>query len=371
MRRKLVSLAAAGLLIMSTVAACSDDDSAGGKAAVKQRGGDGTGMVGVILPDTESSQRWGSDDPRLLEAAFKAQDVPVTIKNANGSADEFKSLADKMIADNATVLIIASLDPESGKYAIDRAHEAGVRVIDYDRLTLNGNADYYVSFNNKLVGQMQGEGLVKCLTAKGVKSPRVAYVNGSPSDNNATQFKEGYDGVLSKKFDSGAYLKGPDQSVDGWKPELAKAIFTEMWNQYQNDINGVLSANDGMAAAVIDVLRARGMNGKIPVTGQDASVEGLQNILAGDQCMTVYKPIKKEADAAAKLAIGIFKGDQVKADQQTKDVESGAYVASVLLDPIRIMKKDVKLVINDGFAKKDEVCAGTFAKYCPAAGITK
>ncbi|WP_306208607.1 sugar ABC transporter substrate-binding protein [Actinoplanes sp. RD1] len=370
MRRKLVSLAAAGLLIMSTVAACSDDDDAGGTAAVKQRGGDGTGMVGVILPDTESSQRWGSDDPRLLEAAFKAQDVPVTIKNANGSADEFKSLADKMINDGATVLIIASLDPESGKYAIDRAHEAGVKVIDYDRLTLNGNADYYVSFNNRLVGQMQGEGLIRCLTAKGIKSPRVAYINGSPTDNNATQFKEGYDAVLSKKFDDGTYLKGPDQSVDAWKPELAKAIFTEMYNQYPDDnINGVLSANDGMAGAVIDVLRSRGRNGKVPVTGQDASVEGLQNILAGDQCMTVYKPIKKEADAAAKLAIGIFKGDQVKADDQTKDVESGAYVASVLLDPIRIFKKDINKVIADGFAKKEEVCAGGFAKYCPAAGI--
>jgi D-xylose transport system substrate-binding protein len=369
-RRKLVSLAAAGLLIMSTVAACSDDDGGGDTAAVKQRGGDGTGMVGVILPDTESSQRWGSDDPRLLEAAFKAQDVPVTIKNANGSAAEFRSLADKMIADGATVLIIASLDPDSGKYAIDRAHEAGVKVIDYDRLTQNGNADYYVSFDNVEVGRLQGEGLKRCLTAKGVKSPRVVYINGSPSDNNAALFKQGYDGVLSKMFDSGTYLKGPDQSVDAWKPALAKAIFTEMYNQYPDDnINGVLSANDGMAAAVIDVLRARGKNGKVPVTGQDASVEGLQNILAGDQCMTVYKPIGKEADAAAKLAIGIFKGDQVKADDQVKDVESGAYIASVLLPPQSIFKKQIKNVIADGFAKKEEVCAGTFAKYCPAAGI--
>ncbi len=371
MRRRLVSIATAGLLIMSSVAACSDDDGET-DAAVKQRGGDGTGKVGVILPDTTTSQRWGSDDPKLLKAAFDAADVPVEIENAQGSADSFKAIGDKMIAGGATVLMIASLDPESGKYVIDRAHQAGVKTIDYDRLTLNGDADYYVSFNNEKVGEYQAQGLIDCLKQKKLysKSPRIAYLNGSPTDNNATMFKAGADRILEPLFNEGVLVKGPDQDVDAWAPATGKAIFTEMWNQYPDDIQGVLAANDGLGNAAIEVLRSRDKNGKIPVTGQDAEVGGLQNILAGDQCMTVYKPIKDEAEAAAKLAINIFKGEEITAaNRRTKDVESGAYVASVLLDPIPIYKKDVKKVIAAGFASKEAVCSGRFATYCPKAGI--
>src|SRR5690606_20834510 len=174
--------------------------------------------------------------------------------------------------------------------------------IDYDRLTLGGSAEYYVSFDNEAVGRLQGEGLVKCLTDKGVKNPVVAYLNGSPTDNNATLFRNGYDSVLKPKFDSKEYVKGPEQSVPNWDGGQATTIFEQMLTQTGGKIDGVLAANDTLGNAAIAVLKKNKLNGKVPVTGQDATVQGLQNILAGDQCMTVYKAIKQEAEAAAELA---------------------------------------------------------------------
>ncbi|WP_067510477.1 sugar ABC transporter substrate-binding protein [Actinoplanes sp. TFC3] len=367
MRRKLVALTTAVLFTLTGTAACSDDD--GDAKAVPTRGGDGTGKVGVILPDTTTSQRWGSDDPKLLKAAFDAAKVPVEIDNAQGNPDTFKTIGDRMIADGVTVLMIVNLDAGSGKYVLDKARSNGVRTIDYDRLTLNGGADYYVSFNNEEVGQLQGKGLVSCLSAEGVKTPRIVYLNGAPTDNNASQYKQGYDSVLGPKFDDGSYLKGPDQSVAGWKREEAVTVFREMFNQTGGRIDGVVAANDTVASAAIEILKERKRNGEVPVTGQDAEVQALQNILTGDQCMTVYKPIKREADAAAKLAIGLFRGDKAVADARVKDTESGAYVPAVLESPIQIMKKDVASVIADGFATSKAVCSGRFAVACTRAGI--
>ncbi|AGL17830.1 sugar ABC transporter substrate-binding protein [Actinoplanes sp. N902-109] len=370
MRRTLVALVAVGLLTLSGTAACSDDGD--DTKAVPRRGGDGTGKVGVILPDTTTSQRWGTDDPKLLKAAFDAADVPVEIENAQGDDAKFKQIGDKMIAEGATVLIIAGIDAESGKYVLDKARANGVKTIDYDRLTLNGGADYYVSFNNEEVGQFQAKGLINCLTAKNKigKTPRIVYLNGAPTDNNARLFKNGYDSVLAPQFDEGKMLKGPDQSVIGWKREEAVTVFREMFNQTNGQIDGVVAANDTIASAAIQILTERKRNGKVPVTGQDAEVQGLQNILTGDQCMTVYKPIKKEADAAAKLAIGLFKGDKVTVDGKgTKDPESGAYVPSVLLSPTLVMKKDVQSVINSGFVTTKAICTGRFVTACNKAGI--
>nr|WP_211303617.1 substrate-binding domain-containing protein [Pseudosporangium ferrugineum] len=360
------------MLTMSGLAACTDDDGDGTKVPV--RGGDGTGKVGVIMPDTTSSQRWGSDDPRLLKAAFDAAGVPVDIQNAQGDPANFQRIGDRMIAEGATVLITANLDPASGKYVLDKAKAAGVRTIDYDRLTLNAGANFYVSFDNVKVGELQGQGLVRCLSEQKRKAgegpPRIAYLNGSLSDNNARLFMQGYNSVLQPKYDDGSYLKGPDQSVDKWDPKLGRSIFLEMYDQFKDQgIDGVLAANDGLGGAAISVLRERGLNGRVPVTGQDAETQGLQNVLAGDQCMTVYKPIKKEADAAARLAIAIFKGQQVKTTESVKDPESAAYVPAVLLEPIAIFKEDVGKVIKDGFVSKKAVCAGRFAALCEENGI--
>ncbi len=267
MRKSICLLAATGLLAFG-VAACGSDDKAGGDTTAKKA------KIGVILPDSASSVRWETADRKFLKEAFEAAGVESDIQNAQGDKTQFQTLADQMITGGATVLLIVNLDSGTGKAVIDKAKAQGVPVIDYDRLTLNGGASYYVSFDNTSVGKLQGEGLVKCLTDKAVAKPVVAELNGSPTDNNATLFKNGYDGVLKPKYDSGDYVKGPDQSVPDWDNTQAGTIFEQMMTQTGNKIDGVLAANDGLGNAAITVLKRLGLNGKVPVTGQDATVRG-------------------------------------------------------------------------------------------------
>ena len=368
MRKGMFALAAVGLLATSSMAACGDDssDTPSGGAS----GAASAGKVGVILPDTKSSQRWGTDDPKFLKAAFDAAGVQVDIQNAQGDKAAFQTIADGMISSGVKVLMIVNLDSGTGKAVLDKAKNAGIATIDYDRLTLNGGANYYVSFDNVEVGKLQGQGLVDCLTKANVTNPTVAYLNGSPTDNNATLFKEGYDSVIKPKFDDKSYTKGPDESVPDWDNAQAGTIFEQMLTSNKN-IKGVLAANDGLGNAAIQVLKKNKLNGQVPVTGQDATVQGLQNVLAGDQCMTVYKAIKKEADAASELAIALAKGQTpTTATGVTKDTESGKDVPSVLLKPESITKETVKNVIADGFVTKDAVCTADFAKFCTEAGIS-
>ncbi|ROT34227.1 sugar ABC transporter substrate-binding protein [Micromonospora sp. HM5-17] len=362
MRRGILTIAAVGLLTTGGLAACGEDSDSGG--------GTTTPKIGVILPDSASSDRWETADRKYLEAAFKAAGVEYTIQNAQNDKAQFQTIAEQMMTDGVNVLMIVNLDSGTGKAVLDKAKSQGVLTIDYDRLTLGGSAEYYVSFDNERVGRLQGEGLVKCLTDKGVQKPVIATLNGSQTDNNATLFKNGYDGVLKAKYDSGEYVKGPDQWVPGWDNTQAGTIFEQMLTQQSGKIDGVLAANDGLGNAVISVLKKNKLNGKIPVTGQDATVQGLQNILAGDQCMTVYKAVKQEADAAAELAIALARGERKQTGQTVRDPETGRDVPSVLLDPKAIYKENVKDVVADGYVTKDELCAGSFATLCAQAGIS-
>jgi D-xylose transport system substrate-binding protein len=368
MRKGLFALAAVGLLATSSMAACGDDkkDSGSGSGSTASSGT----QVGIILPDTKSSQRWGTDDPKFLKAAFDAAGVSVDIQNAQGDKGTFQTIADGMIAKKVKVLMIVNLDSGTGKAVLDKAKNAGIATIDYDRLTLNGGADYYVSFDNVKVGELQGQGLVDCLTANKAVKPVVAELNGSPTDNNATLFAQGYNSVLDPKYADGTFVKGPNQSVPDWDNAQGGTIFEQMLTSNKN-IKGVLAANDGLGNAAIAVLKKNKLNGQVPVTGQDATVQGLQNILAGDQCMTVYKAIKKEADAASALAISISKGEKpTTATGTVTDPESKKTVPSVLLTPQSITKANVKDVIADGFVTKDAVCTADFAKACTDAGIS-
>jgi D-xylose transport system substrate-binding protein len=366
MRKGLFALAAVGLLATGSMAACGKDkstDSGSGSSS-------SVGKVGVILPDTKSSQRWGTDDPKFLKAAFDAAGVSVDIQNAQGDKQAFQTIADGMISSGVKVLIIVNLDSGTGKAVLDKAKAAGIATIDYDRLTLNGGADYYVSFDNVKVGELQGQGLVDCLTADKAVKPVVAELNGSPTDNNATLFAQGYNSVLDPKYADGTFVKGPNQSVPDWDNAQGGTIFEQMLTSNKN-IKGVLAANDGLGNAAIAVLKKNKLNGQVPVTGQDATVQGLQNILVGDQCMTVYKAIKKEADAASDLAISIAKGQKpTTATGTTTDPESKKTVPSVLLTPEAITKANVKDVITDGFVTKDAICTADFAKACTDAGIS-
>jgi D-xylose transport system substrate-binding protein len=353
---------AVGVLTAGMLVACGDNKSNSGGGGTTQK----KAKVGVILPDSKSSVRWETADRKYLEAAFKAAGVDYDIQNAQNDKSAFQTIADQMITNGVNVLMIVNLDSGTGKAVLDKAKSQGVATIDYDRLTLGGKADYYVSFDNVGVGKLQGEGLVKCLTAMKAAKPIVAYLNGSPTDNNATLFKQGYDGVIKPKFDSGDYVKGPDQSVPDWDNTKAGVIFEQMLTQTPT-IAGVLSANDGLGNAAITVLKKQKLNGKVPVTGQDATVQGLQNILAGDQCMTVYKAVKQEADAAARLSISLAQGKKEQVQQSVDD--SGYKVPAVLLTPQAITKENVKAVIDDGYVTAAELCTAEFAAKCAELGI--
>ncbi|MFI5907707.1 sugar ABC transporter substrate-binding protein [Dactylosporangium sp. NPDC051541] len=358
MRRGILSLLAIGTLAVSGTAACTANVSGTG---AKPR-------IGVILPDSKSSARWETADRKYLAAAFKAAGVDYEIQNAQNDKSAFTTLAEQMITQGVDVLMIVNLDSGTGKAVLDKARNAGVATIDYDRLTLGGSARYYVSFDNAKVGTLQGQGLVKCLTDTQAARPVIAELNGSQTDNNSTLFKEGYDGVLGPKFASGEYQKGPDQWIEEWDNTRAGTAFEQMMTAQPN-IGGVIAANDGLANAAINVLKKQGLNGHIPVTGQDATAQGLQNILAGDQCMTVYKDVRREAAAAAKLAIALARGETGVTTTTVHDRVGNRDVDAILLDPKAITRDNVRDVIDDGYVAASEVCTADFTARCAAAGI--
>ncbi|MFD6532938.1 sugar ABC transporter substrate-binding protein [Streptomyces sp. NPDC060184] len=362
MRKGLV-LAGTSVVLMTSLAACggsSGDDGADGGAKKPK--------IGVILPDSKSSARWEDADRPLLTAAFKAAGVDYDIQNAEGDKQAFQTIADQMITKGVNVLVIVNLDSGTGKAVLAKAKSQGVATIDYDRLTLGGSAQYYVSFDNTAVGKLQGEGLGKCLTDLKAEKPVVAELNGSPTDNNATLFAQGYNSVLDPKYASGEYAKGPNQSVPDWDNAQAGTIFEQMLTS-EPKIGGVLAANDGLGNAAIAVLRKNHRNGQVPVTGQDATVQGLQNILAGDQCMTVYKAVKKEADATARLAVSLAKGEKGETNATVDDPEGKREVAAVLETPTAIYRENVKDVVADGYVTKADLCTGKYAALCTTYGI--
>ncbi len=326
------------------------------------------GNITVLLPDSASSARWEADDRRFLSAAFDAAGVDYTIVNAEGDAAAQVTQAEQAITNGAKVLLLVNLDSGSGAAIIEAAHAAGVKVIDYDRLTIEGSgADFYVSFDNEAVGRLQGEGIVAAVDAAGLEAPvRVAVLNGSPTDNNATLFKNGYDGVINPLFEAGDWEEVDDQFVPGWDNQQALVIFEQMLTAAGGDIDAAVAANDGLAGAVIAALQNQGLP-FIPVTGQDATVGGIQNILAGRQSMTVYKAIKAEAEAAAQLAIALLTGEDTSA-LVTGAVNNGTTdVPSVLLVPVAVTKDNIaETVIADGFRNWEEICVGEFEEFCPA-----
>ena len=334
----------------------SDSDSDDGDDAMA----DGeTGRIAVLLPDSASSARWENDDRRFLKEAFEAAGLVegenFTISNAEGDAATMQTQAEAALTDGATVILMVPLDAGSGAAIIDSAHAAGAVVIDYDRLTTEGDgADYYVSFDNEAVGEAMGTSMAEALADfDGV--PNVVVLDGGPTDNNATLFGNGYMSVAQPKFDSGEWNLVDRQAVDGWDNQEAQSIMEQILTASNNEVDAVIVANDGMAGGVISALTNVGLNG-IPVTGQDASVGGIQNIVKGDQYMTVYKAIKAEAEAAAELALVLLEGGTPST--ATGSVNNGTSdIPSVLLVPVPVTVDNITdTVIADGFRTVEEVC---------------
>lgn len=372
--KRLARLAAAATVCGVVLAACGSDDSTDETTAAPATEAEttapaaaGGGKIGVILPDSATSARWETADRPYLEAAITAAGFEPIIQNAEGDKQKMATIAESMIAEKVAVLMIVNLDSDSGKTILQKAKDAGIATVDYDRLTLGGGADVYISFDNVAVGKLQGEGLEKCITDKGVTDPKVVELNGSPTDNNATLFKQGYDSVLDPLYESGGWTKVDDQSVPDWDNQTGGQIFEQMLATAGGSVDGVLAANDGLAGAVIAVLKKNNL--QVPVTGQDATVDGLRNILTGDQCMTVYKAVRTEAEAAAKAAIELAQGKTPTTNGTVTDTETGTEVPSVLATPVAIYVDGVKDVIADGYVSKDDVCKD-LAEECTAAGIS-
>jgi D-xylose transport system substrate-binding protein len=335
----------------------------------------GKGNVAVILPDTVSSTRYVEfDAPYLKEAFTKAglTSAQFTVQNALGSDATQFSDAQTAITKGASVLVVDPLDSGVGAHIETYAKSKGVAVIDYDRLTLGGTRSYYVSFNNVLVGTKIGQGLVSCIAAWHVKSPQVIVMRGAPTDNNATLFAQGYDAVLAPHFKSG--WKDVSNPAGTWDPPTALSEFQQQFTAHPN-INAALIPNDENGAPIIHYLQGKGIKAKtFPTTGQDATLTGLQNILSGYQCGTVYKPIYLEAQAAAALAMYVRAGDTPPAslvNGPTMDTTSHVSVPSVLLTPKWVTTANMNAtVISDKFVPASQLCSSKYAAACKAAGIS-
>jgi D-xylose transport system substrate-binding protein len=319
-------------------------------------------QVAVLLPDTKSSVRWETQDRRFLAAAFRKAGISHTILNAEGSAQKQRAQAEQALTNGAKVILLVNLDSGSGRAIQTLATARGAKVIDYDRLTLKGRTAYYVSFDNVQVGRLMGQGIVADLRARNVRNPVVAELNGSPTDNNATLFKQGYDSVLKPLYNRGTFRKGPDQWVPQWDNQRALTIFEQMLSRTNNRINAVAAANDGLANAVITALKARRLR-PIPVSGQDATAQGIQNVISGWQSGSVYKSIRLEAEAAARLAIALARG-QTPQGVNGRVNDGSRNVPSVLLKPVWITKRNYTTLFREGFLKRSEVCRGAYARFC-------
>jgi D-xylose transport system substrate-binding protein len=313
-----------------------------------------------LMPDTKTSVRWLLFDQPALQKAFKGAGVSARVVNALGDPQKQKTQADQCIADGAKVLIIAPIDSGSAA-AIEKAAAAkGVKSIDYDRQVEGGSAVLYASFNGHTVGVLQGTAIANALKSK--HGAVVAELNGGQQDANSFLFKGGYDSVLGPLYKSGALKKGPDQFVPGWDNQKAGTIFEQMLIKTGNKIDGVDAANDGIANAVVVAMKAHGLK-PIPVSGQDATSQGVQNIISGWQTMTVFKDVRKLAAAAAAAAIDIVKGKAVPTTGTVK-TKGRSTEPAFLIAPQSITKANYKLLFTSGFLKKGDVCNGTYAQYC-------
>lgn len=370
MRTRRIATALAAALLLLT--ACGSDDESGtgsgGGASGEEKAG---GKVGVILPDAASSPRWESNDRPALEKAITAAGYEAIIQNASKDVTKFASLCDSMINQSVNVLMIVNLDSESGAACEKKAADAGIKSIDYDRLTLGGSADYYVSFDNVQVGRLMGEGLVKCLDDAGKSTANIAMINGDPTDNNAALFKQGYVEALKAKVDSGDYKVVGDQTGK-WDATVAQTTFEQIFTQNDGAIDGVISANDTMAGGIVTVLNNNKLAGKVPVTGQDASDEGLQRVIAGTQCGTVFKDVNLEAEAAAQLAIAMLKNDgsaDALANGEVEDTQTGNMVKSVFATPVWVTQENIKEPFDAGYTTVEKVCTAQFKEACTKLGL--
>jgi D-xylose transport system substrate-binding protein len=353
-------------------AGCGGDDDEGG--------GGGDGSIWVLLPDSATSPRWESDDRRFFEQAFSEADVEFNIVNAEGDAAQQQSQAEQAIADGASVILLVSIDTGSGATIIDNAKDSDVQVVEYDRFNTGGSGGAaYVSFDNVEVGRTMARELEPAIDALDAETPRVVMLNGGEEDNNSFLFRRGYAETVERKVEAGEWEQVADRHVPGWDNQQAQTIMEQILTSANNRVDAVFAANDGLANSAINAMEAAGIE-DAPVSGQDATVAGIQNLLLGKQTMTVYKPIKAEADVAAAVALALRNGDDIESVEvpevefdligikaedgnPTEAPEGDGVVPYFALTPIGVTEENIQeTVIQDGFRTVREVCTGDTAQ---------
>jgi D-xylose transport system substrate-binding protein len=380
-RWRLVTTLLALVFALAAVAAgCGGDDGGGdtGAATGDTGGGGGEGSIWVLLPDSATSPRWEADDRRFFEQEFTEAGVDFNIVNAEGDAQQQQAQAEQAIADGASVILLISNDTGSGAAIIDIAKDAGVEVVEYDRFNTGGaGGAAYVSFDNVDVGRTMAEVLEPEIDALGVPKPRVVMLNGGEEDNNSFLFRQGYAETVEKRAAAGDWELVADQHVPGWGANgEGQTIMEQILSSANNKVDAVFAANDNLAQQAINALEAAGVEGA-PVSGQDASEAGIQNILLGKQTMTVYKPIDAEVAVAAAVALALRGGEGISSVTSVADIdfeligintedgkatdspEGEGVVPYFALVPIAVTADNVgDTVIADGFRTVEEVCVG-------------
>ena len=343
------ALTAAAVLSLGALAACGSNSDDGG--------GDKGKTIALLLPETKTTRYEAFDKP-LFEAKVKelCSDCKVNYLNADQDASKQQQQAQSALTDGAAVLVLDPVDGKAAAGVVKSAQSSDVPVVAYDRFV--EGADYYLSFDNETVGKMQAEALVEATGDKG----EILMLNGAPTDPNAAQFKKGAHSVLdASNLKIAAEYDNPD-----WSPDNAQKFTSSQLNNLDvADVAGVYAANDGQAGGVIAALRSAGAKKIPPVTGQDAELAAIQRIVAGEQHMTIYKPIKIEADTAAETAVKLVNGEDVT---DTTDFQG---VKSFIFDPVVVTKDNVKdTVVADGFYKAEDICTADYADACADAGLS-
>ena len=366
MPRTIHRIAASGAALLFGVAAltaCGANDSESGDSG---DGGGDSKVIALLLPESETTRYEAFDRPLFEDkVAELCDDCEVSYYNADQDEAKQTQQVDTAISEGASVIV---LDPVNGAGAggmVQSAQDSGAEVIAYDRFI--AEADYYMSFDNETVGKMQAESLVEAMGDKG----NILMLNGAPSDPNAAQFKAGAHSVLDE---SNVKILEEYDNPD-WSPENAQTFVTDQLSKYDaSEINGVYAANDNQAGGVIAALTGGGVaeDALPPITGQDAEISGIQRIVAGQQAMTIYKPIPIEAETAAEVAVALANGDEVPTTSET-GIEQSEYegVTSYIFDPIVVTQDNVAdTVIADGFYSVEDICTDEYAKACEEAGIS-
>ena len=317
--------------------------------------------VGFLMSDYTTSARWQFDRDFFI-AALKKLDpgVEVVIDDAKTDQTRQQTQAASLLTSGAKLLIDVPVDSTQASAIVRAAHDNNppVPVIAYDRLINNADVDAYVTFDPIAVGRQQAQYIVDH-----VKSGTLISIAGAQTDNNAIEFHAGAMQVLDPLVKSGRYKLAYDRFTPNWDSNAAQAETASALNNLGNKVDGILVANDGMAGGVVAALRAQHLDGKVVVTGQDATVAGIQNILTGEQSMTIYKPIRKLAEAAAQVTDAYLKGGKPKTDTTVKNGKID--VPTVLLPVVTVTKENIKsTVVADGFVTKEQLCNGIPAAAC-------